>query len=481
MVFLFWYRCLARKGDIAMFGEIKQYIDRYRLMDGVDTIIAACSGGTDSLALVLALNELRATYGYTLVIAHLNHGLRGAESAADYDFVANLAASLALPFCGRRADAAAFAREQNLSLQEGARELRYDWLQELAQGYEGAVIATGHHRGDQAETLLLQLLRGAGSKGLGGIRPRQGNIIRPLLSVNRITTAMICKENGWQPREDSSNAKTVYLRNRVRLELMPLLQERFSGQIEEILGRTATILADEYDFMRNSAETALPQVADVRRGTYNFDCRAVAIQPIALQREILRLAIEKIRGHSKGISLEHVEKLISMLMQPVVGKRMTLPGGVEAVCQYERLLLSPKVNRVDRQGLVEQWLPVPGSADCPAGGGVLSAGLVAEPPIQADGVTMAVFDADQLKFPLMVRSRRPGDRFSPRGGIGSKKLKEYFIDRKVPLEDRDRIPLLCDGEEIVWVCGCRAGRHAAPTEDTRRFLVVSWEKKAGES
>lgn len=455
--------------------RVQAFARRYRLFDGVQTVVAACSGGADSVALVYLLRQLSEEFGYRLIIAHVDHGLRGEESAADRCFVEQMATELRLPVHAVTADVRDYARQQQLSQQEAAREVRYAWLYEVAAQYPAAVIATGHHRGDQAETVLLHLLRGAGSCGLGGIRPRRGQIIRPLLCLERKETEAVCRAYQIVPRFDSSNAKTNYMRNRIRLELLPLLEQRFASQSEKRLSQVATILSDEYAFIRQSAQERLaemdPSLLLDNGGECQISRSALAAQPVALQREMLRQLVERITGNGKGISLGHVEKMIDMNVAATVGSRLALPGNVEVVFDYAELMLRKKMEAVVLESLPERQIAIPGTTLCPEWGFAVEAEIVDCMPehLSADE---AIFDAALLPLPLQLRQRQGGDRFAPRGGAGGKKLKEYFIDRKISREERDKIPLLCHGAEVLWICGRRMARLAAPTGKTERFVHV---------
>ncbi|EAX47241.1 tRNA(Ile)-lysidine synthetase [Thermosinus carboxydivorans Nor1] len=455
--------------------KVKALVERRRLLTAGDRVVVACSGGPDSLALVHLLHRLQPAYGFDMVVAHVDHMLRGAESAREAEFVRAFCRRLGLDCQVAAIDVPGVLAERGGSTQEVARTLRYAFLRRVADSLGGAKIATGHHRDDQAETVLINFLRGAGPGGLRGMQPAAGGIIRPLLSVTRQEIEDYCAAEGLTPCLDSSNLHTDYLRNRVRLELLPLLAREYNPAIGENLARLAEIMADQYDFLKQCAADVYTRVADETEGRLALDSAALAALPTALRREVLRLAIEKKRGSLTGISFWHVEKLLEMALDGKVGSLFTLPGGLSFVRTYDGLAT------VDRAGSARaavgiappgRALVVPGVTEVPELNLAVAAALHDEIPA-ATGRLTAVFDWQALSPPLVVRTRVAGDRFWPAGMQGSKKLKEFFIDAKVPRSERDRVPLICDQDGILWVAGYRQSARGRPDSATRRVLELT--------
>lgn len=456
--------------------KVKTWVERHRLLTAGDRVVAACSGGPDSLALVHILHRLQPAYGFDLVVAHVDHMLRGAESAREAEFVRAFCRQLGLDCRVTAIDVPRVRAERGGSTEEVARALRYAFLREVADSLGGAKIATGHHRDDQAETVLINFLRGAGPRGLRGMQPAAAGIIRPLLSVTRQEIEAYCAAAGLTPCLDSSNLHTDYLRNRVRLELLPLLAREYNPAIGENLARLAEIMADQHDFLRQCAADAYTHVARETEGRLALDSTALAALPAALRREVLRLAIEKKRGSLTGISFWHVEKLLEMALAGKVGSLFTLPGGLSFVRTYDGLATVDHTEDGARAAVgiapPGRALTVPGVTEVPELGLIVVATLHDARPA-ASGRLTAVFDWQALSPPLVVRTRVAGDRFWPAGMQGSKKLKEFFIDAKVPRTERDYVPLICDQDGILWVAGYRQSARGRPDGATRRFLQLT--------
>jgi tRNA(Ile)-lysidine synthase len=455
-----------------MLTTVRGWIGRHGLPAAGDRVLAACSGGPDSLALVHTLNILRDEYGFSLAVAHVNHMLRGAEAEADAAFVRAFAASLALPHYETAVDAAAFAAAEGRSLEDAARELRYRFLHRAAAELGGALIATGHHRGDQAETVLLNLFRGAGGAGLGGMKPVAGGVIRPLLDLDREEIEEYCRANALAPRTDSSNADAVFLRNYVRLELMPRLAAVFNANIAATLCRTAELVGDEHDFVAAAARAVWPEVVREADGELAIDCAALAGLHVALRREVVRRAVEKKRGHLRGISFFHVEKLLELALCGATGQRGELPGGPAVRKEYGRLVFAAETPPAAGIGPPGVEIAVPGTTPVPALGIAVTARLTAARPADA-GPGSAIFAWDELAPPIFVRTRRPGDRFRP----GGKKVKEYLIDAKVPSRRRDSVPVFADGGGIFWLGGVRQAGRGRPGRTTGAYLQLIIEKQ----
>lgn len=461
-----------------MLMKVRAWMESNRLIRRNDRIIAACSGGPDSMALVHILSRLAPEWGLTLAVAHLNHMFRGAESQADAVHVGRFCAGLGLDFYHTAIDVPAYIAGSGRSTQDAARVLRYRYLRRVAAALAGAKIAIGHHRDDQAETVLLNLLRGAGSAGLGGMKPIEGDVIRPLLDVSRKEIEAYCAEYGLKPRQDSSNLKLDYLRNYLRLELMPLLQERFNANLSETLCRTARLVGDEHRYIAEQVSCLSSDIIKAEKESLVIDCCLLNDFPVALRREIFRQTIEKKQGSLKGITFLHVERLVELAANGMVGSIVELPGGLIARRGYDSIRLGmPTVLRsppgIGPPGIE---LDIPGTTVVPALNVAITAGFLQErPPNNRPG--SVVFDWDQLSPPLIIRTRQEGDRFRPAGAPGGKKLKDFLIDGKVPREMRDAIPLVCDQQEIVWVGGYRQAQRALPDNTTKCFLQLTLQQE----
>jgi tRNA(Ile)-lysidine synthase len=452
-------------------------LDRFRwgLLSSGDAVLVAVSGGPDSLSLLHRLWTEREARGIRVEAAHLDHGLRGAESAAEAEWVAAWCAERGIVCHVGREDAAAWASAHKQSPQEAARAVRYVFLERTAASISADKIATGHTRDDQAETVLGHILRGTGVDGLRGIPERRGSIIRPMLGVSRAQVEAYCAAHGLSPRQDQSNhSPDHYTRNRLRLDLLPLLRQGYNPRVDDALVRLSEIAARDSDFLAGQAQAAL---AGVTRESDAFhvqlDRAALAALHPALLRGVLRLAIAGLRGTGEGISYEHLERVCRAVAEPQRRTSwLTLPYPLCTVRVAEQALTL--ANAPVSLGYVSAALTVPGAAHLPEIGWVLTASWVETP-----GAVRLDADAVDLHS-LEARNRRSGDKIAPLGmGGRHKKVSDIFTDAKVPRPERDGVPLVADARGIVWVAGHTQSERARITAQTTRVLYLSAEKLAG--
>ena len=455
-----------------MLEKIKNWVREHRLLIPGDRVLAACSGGPDSVALVHILIRLREEIPFLLSVAHVDHMLRGRESEEDAEFVAALCDEWQLPLYQTQVPVERFRQANRLSLEEAARILRFQFLREQALVLGCRSIATGHHADDQSETVLLNFLRGAGSQGLKGMRPRDGVIIRPLLCVNRPAIEAYCREQGLEARTDSSNMETDYLRNQIRLKLLPCLEKEYNANLRQTLWRMSQIAADEYEYIRFQSEQAGAVERQADRQIW-LDRDVIRKAAPAIRRGIIRLAVEKCKGNLKGISFEHVEMLVQMAVEGRVGTIRPLPGRLEARVEYQSLWFGPArkevlAGRIEPPGIE---LQVPGTTVVDA----LGMEIRAEYVISGKPRTPweAFFDGEDLQLPIFVRTRSDGDRFQPIGMSGTKKVKDFFVDAKIPREIRDKTAIIADQRGILWIVGHRQADRGKIKAHSSRFLRLS--------
>jgi tRNA(Ile)-lysidine synthase len=429
-----------------MLDKICGLLKEQGLVSVGDRVLVALSGGPDSVALLHLLVGASRRLDLELHAAHLDHALRE-ESREDARFVSSLCSSLGLPLIVERCDVAALARLHRQGLEEAARNQRRRFLLATARKLGCAAIALGHHRGDQAETVLHRLLRGAGPTGLAAMRPRNGLFIRPLLSFSREEILTFLSERRHDFVEDASNRERRFTRNRIRLDLLPLLRE-FNPRVEEHLAGLARRFGEDEDFWKAEAARAL---ADLRqagdREAWLDRARLLALHP-ALRFRVLRLALGEVRGHLDGLAAVHFHALEDLLRNGPVQGEIHLPSAW-AARRYQRLWL--RAAPPDEYPPFEQVVDGPGTVVLPDGRRLLF-GLTEAPRGEHSGAVE--FAACREAFPLTVRTFRPGDRFHPLGAPGGKKLKDFFIDQKVERETRFSLPLV-DAGEILWVVGMR--------------------------
>ncbi|MBI4336200.1 MAG: tRNA lysidine(34) synthetase TilS [Chloroflexi bacterium] len=447
-------------------------------------LVAAVSGGPDSLCLLYALASLRDELRLSLHVAHLDHGLRP-QSAADAVFVQQQAAALGLPCSVERQDVGELRRYRGTSLEEAAREVRYAFLTRVARATGAAAVVLGHTADDQAETVLLHLVRGSGLAGLRGMSPVSQPpllvganlaLLRPLLSVTREETETYCAALGLAPRQDVSNLDVRFSRNRLRQKVLPELR-RLNPRVRKALLRLSSAAALEIDFVESQAAALWAQVATQTPAGVMLDRGAMARLHPVLQRYLLRRAYTLVKGDAEGLALSHLEAMEALMMAPS-GKRLSLPGGVRLEVTYQAAHLSKgdvatSCPLPPLEG--EHSLVVPGETRV---GGWLVRCEVREAPASLGeaGPWAAFLDTDAIRGPLAVRPRRPGDRFGPLGLEGTKKLQDFMVDARIPRAWRDRVPLVVSPEGIAWVVGWRIAHWARVTEATRHVLRLEFQQ-----
>jgi tRNA(Ile)-lysidine synthase len=462
-----------------LFPRFRDILLRDGLWRPGEAVLVAVSGGPDSTCLLDLFLQLRAEREFPLGVAHLNHSLRGEESDADEAFVADLARRAKLPFHLRRLAPGSLAGTGE-GLEGAARRARLAFLRETAAQHGIPRVALGHTRDDQAETLLLRLLRGAGSRGLSGIRPQaEGIFIRPLLDVSRAEVEAHLAARGRRFRVDSTNADLTRTRNRVRHRLLPFLRREFPGEIDALLARTAEILRAEDAYLDEVVRELGKRLIRREEAGSVLSVPALRLLAPALRRRLLRRAFEEAAGSAArfGPVFDRIEDLERLVFEARHGAAVALPGGLTARVVYSDLVLTAPGGGGSFEGEVP--LPVPGATVLPGLGCRLRARHVAASrigdPRRSAAPDRALLDADTLPGPLAVRARRPGDRFRPLGSPGEAKLKSFLIDRKVPKDLRDRIPLVVSGERIAWVVGHAIEDRFKVTGATRRVVILSKE------
>ncbi len=459
--------------------KVKETIRKYGMIGKGENLLVGVSGGPDSLVLLDVLWSLRTELGISLRVAHLNHGLRGREAEEDADYVKGLAKRLNLPYTFGRKDVPSIMKNSRLSTEEAARKARYQFLKARALRYGCSKICLGHTADDQAETILISILRGSGLSGLGGIPPIREiepeiKVIRPLIEVTRREVEEHLKRRKISPKLDTSNLSSQYLRNRIRMKLLPLLSREYNPSISSTLTGMARILRDDKDFLERAMEDILPEVLETSGSNeVKIDLKRFLKLHLALERRILRKAIKLIKGDLKGITFRHWEE-VSSLISSRSGSRVDLPEGIVVERRYESLLIHRKSK--GRALSFSHQLEVPGMASIPELNLTIKTSCIRReelpPMVWQEDKNKAYLDLSKVNLPLRIRSREPGDRFRPLGMKGEKKVKDLFIDEKVPRKERERIPLLIGGGRVLWVVGLRIDDTVKVTDETDEILLV---------
>ena len=449
-------------------AEVQACIEAHAMLSRGTKVIIAVSGGADSMALLFALFQLRSVYNLTLVVAHVNHQLRGEEAERDALFVEQQATRLGLPFYPTRVDVKTLQHSSRMSLQHAARQVRYQFFHALCQTLGATRVALGHTADDQAETLLMRLLRGSGPTGLAGIPAVRLPFIRPLIAVSRSTIHAYLQAEFLPWVEDSSNTHPVYLRNRIRLELLPKLQQ-YNPQLVRRLNELADMLRADSQVLEQQVDEWVVQTVDWQGSNRaEIRCGLFVTAPIAIQRRLLRRVVEALSSAPEAVSFRHIEDLRQFIRSESHGRRCVLPGKVLAEHHTGTVLLW----NVYRTPTVPcaLALPVPGEVDISALGIRLIADIIDKPRSLGETPQEVFLDLEHIVSPLQVRFRQPGDRFYPLGAPGSKKLQDFFTDSRIPRAERPYVPLVVSDREIVWVVGYRIADPFKLRPETKRVL-----------
>ena len=460
--------------------QILGTIDTNRLIGSNQSAVIGVSGGPDSVCLMHALCRLYDDL--TITGVYVDHGMRPEESAWEAKMVASQCHERSIDFAAVAVDVPAEVKATGESIEACARRLRYSALEEVRREVGADIIAVGHTADDQVEEVLLRLIRGSGLKGLSGMRPRNGRVIRPLLEVNREQILAYLEEHGHGFCHDSSNKSDRFLRNRIRLELLPLLEKRFNPAIRNTVLNTARILEQEEEFMaaesgrlyHSLAETSADEHGSPAKGTICFEIESLSIMPTALRRRVFERACWE-AGCRPDFQL--IDKLDELLGKAASGAELHLPDGVRVVRQPDSLLFTKlPEGRGPRQRIADQIeilkeIEGPGSYEIPELDRRLDIWQSDDDP--AEPHTMRI-DSDSIAFPLVLRSVAPGDRFTPLGSPGSKKVARFLGDRKIPHHLRNLHPVLESDGTIICVLGLEIDERCRITHTTAQQLHIGW-------
>jgi tRNA(Ile)-lysidine synthase len=459
-----------------LFNQFRRTIDRYHLLEKGDRLIVGVSAGVDSMVLLHLLNATRETFHLSLIVAHVNHGLRPEESQKEANLVQKESERLGILFEYGQFNVKEFQKLSGFSPQDAARRIRFQFFHDLLKKHHAQKIALGHNADDQVETILFRLMRGSGLQGLRGILPiREGKVIRPLLEAWREEIESFAIEKGIDFCLDSSNLKPDYLRNRIRLTLIPSVEREYQPNFKKVLLKTSGILREENDYLEKGAEEAYQKIVQASRPTLSFKFSEYQSLHQAIQWRVIRKMMETLCA--QGMVVEErewsdIHQVHQRLRKPPPSFIQEFPhgiwmekrydvvelgrGGVKPFPPFEVELISPGrtiIEELEKEIVIEE---------------------VNRDQFRDDrgSLTMAFMDYESLQFPLRIRNFRPGDRFCPLGIQGTQKLKEFFIDHKVPKFERPKIPLLISGEMIAWIVGYRIDERVKITEKTKRILKV---------
>ena len=441
-------------------------------------ILVGVSGGPDSVALLHAMASLQEEYAMTLGVAHVNHCLRGQESDRDALFVEKLAENLHIPFYVKTTNVAAAQKKSGLSLEETAREVRKDFFASLVQKHAYDRIALGHHADDNAEWILISLIRGAGTGGLSGIPPVNETVVRPLFNLTRKEILRYCQDHNLDWVLDSTNQDQSILRNRVRLHLLPMLEEQYNPSILRGLNRLSRILREEHQWMDGLAREFLDQYLKPLQCGAEIPLKPLGKSPLPIQRRIILLAMAQVRGSTRKTSWTHVRDVLDICSSGKFTGQIHLPDGLEARRTRNAIAFvrhaSPDWAHA-KQEHNQDWQLI---LDGPGAYSVPHAGLSVTCTVEDNAAHFeygqdaleAFLDLDCAPFPLVLRPWQPGDRFFPLGADGTQKVKKFLTDHKIYAQDRKNIYVLSSSKGIVWIVGHRVAETAKIQSKTNRIL-----------
>lgn len=450
--------------------NVGSFIREHHLLEEGDRVLVAFSGGADSLAMLYLLEDLAKDQGFSLGVCHVNHMLRGAAADADAAFAEGTAAALGRPFHSVKVDVAAYAREHGLSLEAAGRACRYAYFKEVMvkEGYDKCCLA--HNLNDQAETLLLQLFRGAGLKGLAAMEVRRGPFVRPILFMERKDILQVLEEKGLVPREDATNQENMFRRNRLRNVVMPYLEEHFQPELPKRLARTAASLRRDLDYLEEEARLLLKRHGNLE---VRPDGIHVTLSPAVFQlheamvRRVVLTAMEAVKGNRMDLEENHVEAVIA-LAKGGTGKRVDIKDGVLAENDYGHIRL--RHGDGADEGPVARRIRISEAGDIRVGHRRVRIRPLEEPGRTEEGFLL---DADVLGDAVLLRTRCPGDRMRPLGLGGSRKVKDILIDRKVSRQERDRLLILEAGGRIALLDNLVMGEEFRVTPHTKNVVQIT--------
>lgn len=449
--------------------KVRDFIVNNKLIKPNNHIILGISGGPDSIALLFIMQKIKSEFNLTLSVAHVNHSLRP-EADEEEALVKKLCHNLDIPFYSYKADVTNIAKQNKISIEEAGRNVRYDFFNQLLAKINADLIATAHHQDDNAETVLINLLRGTGIKGLRGILPINNNIIRPLLEVSKLEIETYLEERNLPYFIDKSNFDPIYLRNKIRHELIPLLKTDYNPKIVENLNQLAIIAREENEELENQARH-LYNEALVKKtaNTIILNNLFLANLSIALQKRVILYTLSSLAGE-EGFEALDVKLILDLMTKEGSAKTIQLKKGVNVSKVYDELAFSTIKKEIIS---FDYLLNIPATIILPTGEKYLFELISPEKLVVSDYI--AYIDYDKCKLPLHLRSRKTGDIFYPYGLKGSKKIKDYFIDLKIPKYKRSMIPLLTSPDDDIYVVlGYRISSLVKVDDNTSRILAIKY-------
>lgn len=470
--------------DKVMFTrKVQDYIEKNALLGQKDRVLAGISGGADSVCLLLMLKRMEQIYGLTLLAVHVNHGIRGEEAMRDADFVQTLCQHLQVECITVKADVIAFARKEGLSEEEAGRIIRYREFERIRRERGFDSIAVAHNENDNAETVLHNLVRGTGIKGLCGMEPKTGQMIRPLLAVSRKEIEAFLEQEGQAYVTDSTNLDTRYTRNKIRLKVLPYIEQEMNPAVVEHILEAGRQLKEIENYLWEETEKVWKTIFHEESPWY-LDAKKLSMLAQPIKERILLKAVERAAGCRKDISSVHVHAVLHLL-DTTGTKQCSLPYGLTAKKTYDKLFISKEADRASFGQVQDLNLPDEEGREAvtilPDGRKVSCTWLPAgrewkEIALRDENVCTKYVDYGKIEDKLSLRTRMPGDYLVINSAGNKKTLKAYLINEKVPKDERDALWLIADGAHILWIVGHRISAAYKVGEKTDKILRINLQR-----
>jgi tRNA(Ile)-lysidine synthase len=463
---------------LILINKVIDFIEENEMLQDGDKVVVGVSGGPDSICLLHVLLKLRDRFSLGLIAAHVNHGLRGKDADADAKYVEDFCRTNDVEFRCIKEDIHKISAERNVSDETAGREIRYEFFERLKRENQADKIAIAHNLNDQAETVMMRIMRGTGLEGLVGIKPiRDGVYIRPLLTCARAEIEGYCSRNGISPRIDKTNFESIYARNKIRLELIPYIEKNFNKDIINVLNRLSQGAKVDSEYLEQETEKKYKKYCK------NLETKVIIAKEAFLEHEavstrLIRMAFSQVLGNLRNFDRIHIYQVIQ-LQRNGTGKKLMLPNGVAVFNNYgdisiyihgvqdeaarnieDVFKLRMGVNELKNLGLRVTIEQISDEEDC-----------------RSKNEFIKCFDSSKVNGDITLRFRKPGDKFNPLGMDGSKKLKDIFIDMKVPQDKRDKTPLICFGGNIAWIVGYKTSDGSKTDKLTKNIIKIRVERE----
>ncbi|MBS5984452.1 tRNA lysidine(34) synthetase TilS [Clostridium butyricum] len=462
-----------------MYKKVMSYIKDNNLIKSGDKVLVALSGGPDSVCLLNILYNLKAELNIEVGAAHLNHLLRDKDAFEDEEYVKTLCKSLDIPCFVKRVDINKYSKDKKMSSEMAGREARYNFFDDIVKDEGYTKIATAHNANDQAETILFRLMRGSGIEGLCGIKVRRDKIIRPILCLSRKEVEEYIEINNLKPRIDKTNFEKIYNRNKIRLDMIPYIKENFNEDIIQTLNRMSVLLQKDNEFIENSARSFYEKYC-IEQSDYFIIKKEMFDNKEAVVTRVIRYALTNFSKTHYDFEMKHIYEICN-LAKNNSGKAIDLPNKIYAENIYGDIYIKERINinNIDvKQEIVVNKNEINGKKIFFDNENIEFSLLKNDSNLDLNQNNLIkYFDFDKINDSISLRKRKNGDKIIPLGMKGSKKIKDLFIDMKVPKEERDCIPLLCFDENISWIVGIRVSEEYKITNKTKNILRVIVERK----